>query len=114
MVTKSAVIGIDLGASESYVAYVGKGIVDVVQNEVSKRATPTLASFNDRERMLGDQALAQIRSNAKNTCRNFKHLLGRKLDSPDLEKEHFWSLSKLAETDDGFAGYDVNYKGGSS
>jgi len=111
MVTKSAVIGIDLGASESYVAYVGKGIVDVVQNEVSKRATPTLASFNDRERMLGDQALAQIRSNAKNTCRNFKHLLGRKLDSPDLEKEHFWSLSKLAETDDGFAGYDVNYKG---
>lgn len=111
MVTKSAVIGIDLGASESYVAYVGKGIVDVVQNEVSKRGTPTLAGFSDRERMLGDQALAQIRSNAKNTCRNFKHLLGRKMDSPDLEIEHFWSLSKLVEADDGFAGYDVSYKG---
>jgi len=111
MVSKSAVIGIDLGASESYVAYVGKGIVDVVQNEVSKRATSTLVGFTDRERLLGDAALAQIRSNAKNSCRNFKHLLGRKIDAPDLEKEHFWSTSKLCPTDDGYCGYDVTYKG---
>ena len=47
-------------------------------SQVSKRATPSLTGFNDRERLLGDVALAQIRSNAKNTCRNFKHLLGRK------------------------------------
>ena len=33
MATKPAVCGIDFGASESYVAYVGKGIVDIVQNE---------------------------------------------------------------------------------
>jgi len=32
MVTKSAVIGIDLGVSDSLVAFVGKGIVDMVQN----------------------------------------------------------------------------------
>lgn len=55
--------------------------------QVSKRATPTLTGFNDRERLLGDVALAQIRSNAKNTCRNFKHLLGRKLEAPDLQNE---------------------------
>jgi len=111
MVTKSAVIGIDLGASESYVAYVGKGIVDVVQNEVSKRATSTMVGFTDRERLLGDAALAQIRSNAKNSCRNFKHLLGRKVEAPDLEMEHFWSTSKLCAAEDGLAGYDVTYKG---
>eukprot|EP00435_Cladocopium_sp_Y103_P002718 s110_g1.t1 len=119
MTTKPAVCGIDFGASESYVAYVGKGIVDIVQNEVSKRATPSLTGFNDRERLLGDVALAQIRSNAKNTCRNFKHLLGRKLESPDLQNEplglgairHFWSTSALCECDDGFAGYSVTYKG---
>ena len=110
MLTKPAVCGIDLGASESYVAYVGKGIVDIVQNEVSKRNTATLVGFTDRERLLGDVALAQIRSNAKNTCRNFKHLLGRKLDAPDVEKEHFWSTSPLCECD-GFAGYSVTYKG---
>jgi len=110
-VSKSAVIGIDIGASESLVAYVGKGIVDIVQNEVSKRATPSMVGFTDRERLLGDSALSQIRSNAKNTCRNFKHLLGRQVSAPDVEKEHFWSTSALASADDGMAGYDVTYKG---
>jgi molecular chaperone DnaK (HSP70) len=111
MVSKSSVIGIDLGASDSLVAYVGKGIVDLVQNEVSKRATSSIVGFTDRERLLGDSALAQIRSNAKNSCRNFKHLLGRPVDAPDLDKEHFWSTSKLAAAEDGMAGYDVTYKG---
>jgi len=111
MVTKSAVIGIDLGSSDSLVAYVGKGIVDLVQNEVSKRASSSLVGFTDRERLLGDAALAQIRSNAKNSCRNFKHLLGRPVDAPDVEKEHFWSTCKLAAADDGMAGFDVTYKG---
>lgn len=108
---KPVVVGIDLGSAESYVAYVGKGIVDIVQNEVSKRATSTLVGFTDRERLLGDAALAQIRSNAKNSCRNFKHLLGRKIDAPDVQVEHFWSTSKLVECADGHAGYDVMYKG---
>ena len=64
MVTKSAVIGIDMGVQVSQVAYVGKGIVDMVQNEVSNRSTPTLVGYTDRERMLGDMALSQIKSNA--------------------------------------------------
>merc|ERR1719356_1009157 len=61
--------------------------------------------------MMGDAALATIRSNAKNSCRNFKHLLGRKLESPDLKSEEFWSTSKLVPTEDGLCGYSVNYKG---
>eukprot|EP00929_Paragymnodinium_shiwhaense_P013915 TRINITY_DN121762_c0_g1_i1.p1 TRINITY_DN121762_c0_g1~~TRINITY_DN121762_c0_g1_i1.p1 ORF type:complete len:954 (-),score=355.57 TRINITY_DN121762_c0_g1_i1:294-3155(-) len=108
---KPAVIGIDLGASDSYVAFVGKGIVDIVQNEVSKRATPSLVGFLDKERLLGDSALSMIRSNAKNTCRNFKHLLGRDVDAKDVAIENFWSTCKLAKAEDGLAGYDVTYKG---
>mmetsp|Transcript_104147 Transcript_104147/g.301280 ORF Transcript_104147/g.301280 Transcript_104147/m.301280 type:complete len:841 (-) Transcript_104147:90-2612(-) len=111
MVSKSSVVGIDLGAADSYVAFVGKGIVDIVQNEVSKRATPSIVGFTDRERLLGDTALALIRSNVKNTCRNFKHLLGRKIDAPDVQIENFWSTSELTECEDGHAGYLVKYKG---
>lgn len=111
MVTKSAVIGIDMGASVSQVAYVGKGIVDIVQNEVSNRSTPTLVGYTDRERLLGDMALSQIKSNAKNTCRNFKHLIGRRAEHPDVQVEHFWSTSPLANSESGSCGYDVSYKG---
>eukprot|EP00930_Biecheleria_cincta_P071492 TRINITY_DN589_c0_g2_i1.p1 TRINITY_DN589_c0_g2~~TRINITY_DN589_c0_g2_i1.p1 ORF type:complete len:852 (+),score=222.79 TRINITY_DN589_c0_g2_i1:65-2620(+) len=111
MVTKSAVIGIDLGSDTSFVGYVGKGIVDICQNEVSKRDTPSLVGFTDRERLLGDPALAQIKSNAKNTCRNFKHLLGQSLDTPQVEREQFWSTSPIVQCEDGGLGYQVNYKG---
>jgi len=111
MVTKSAVIGIDLGSADSFVGYVGKGVVDIAQNEVSRRNTPTLCGFTDRERLLGDSALAQIKSNAKNTCRNFKHLLGQNIDSEYVEKERFWSTSPIVAADDGKPGYQVTYKG---
>lgn len=111
MVTKNAVIGIDLGADTSFVGYVGKGIVDICQNEVSRRETPSLVGFTDRERLLGDSALALVKSNAKNTCRNFKHLLGQKLDSPMVKEEEFWSTSEICQCPDGTVGYKVNYKG---
>mmetsp|Transcript_79931 Transcript_79931/g.226103 ORF Transcript_79931/g.226103 Transcript_79931/m.226103 type:complete len:795 (+) Transcript_79931:59-2443(+) len=105
------VIGIDLGTSDSYVAYVGKGTIDIVQNEVSQRRTPTLVGFTDRERLLGDGALSQIKSNTKNTCRNFKHLLAQKPDSAGAEAEAFWATARLEEDRDGGLGFGVNYKG---
>jgi len=111
MESKNLVIGIDLGSSDSYVAYIGKGVVDIVQNEVSQRKTPTLVGFTDRERLLGDTALSQIKSNTKNTCRNFKHLLGHKFQSPSVEDEKFWATCPLAESEDGQAGFSVGYKG---
>jgi len=88
--TKKLAIGIDLGSSDSYVAYINNGTIDLVQNEVSQRRTPSLVGFTERERLLGDSALSQIKSIVKNTCRNFKHYLGQKLDSPSMESEKFW------------------------
>jgi len=112
MVTKSAVVGIDIGNLDSIAAYVGKGIVDIVQNEVSQRRTGTAVAFNDEKRLLGDQAQAQIKSNFKNTCRNFRHLLGRGMDAPDVAREKFWSSSELVETgDNGHVGFKVKYCG---
>jgi heat shock protein 4 len=111
MAAKAAVIGIDIGSDSSLVAYVGKGVVDVVQNEVSKRNTASLVGFTQRERLLGDAALAQIKSNAKNSCRNFKHLLGQQENAAMVEKEKFWSTCPLAPAADGNCGYDISYKG---
>mmetsp|Transcript_72609 Transcript_72609/g.170230 ORF Transcript_72609/g.170230 Transcript_72609/m.170230 type:complete len:757 (+) Transcript_72609:90-2360(+) len=111
MEEQKLVIGIDLGTADSYVAYIRGGAIEVVQNEVSQRKTPSLVGFTDRERLLGDTALSQIKSNAKNTCRNFKHLLGQRFDSPAVDAEKFWSTCPLVQTEDGFTGYSVSYKG---
>mmetsp|Transcript_9216 Transcript_9216/g.22146 ORF Transcript_9216/g.22146 Transcript_9216/m.22146 type:complete len:865 (+) Transcript_9216:68-2662(+) len=103
-------IGIDLGTSDAIVAYVGRGTVDIVQNEVSQRKTPSLVGFTDVQRLLGDQAMAQIKSNFRNTCRNFKHILGRQSDDPGLEDEKFWALAQLDTTPEGDLGFRVTYK----
>lgn len=109
MVSKQAVIGIDIGSLDSVVSYVKRGNVDVVQNEVSERKTPSLVGFNDKERLLGSEAVAVVKSNFKNTCRNFKQIVGRKMTDPEIEREKMFSLCPLAEDDDGYVGYDVSY-----
>jgi heat shock protein 4 len=109
-VAKAAVVGVDIGAADTIVAYVAKGAVDIVQNEVSQRTTPSLVAYKDNTRLLGDPALATIKSNLKNTCRQFQTIIGRKMDDPIVQEEQFWQLAPIVEVD-GRAGYRVNFKG---
>lgn len=111
---KNAVIGIDIGTNDSICAYVGKAMVDIVQNEVSSRKTPTVVGFTDRERLLGDSAQVKMKSNFKNSIRNFRHLMGpATLSAEDQKKEKFWALcpKETTETADNSLGYEVSYKG---
>lgn len=88
--------------------------VEIVQNEVNNRATPTLISFTQRQRLEGDQAQALIKSNLKNTVRYFKHLLAAKFSSARTETEKFWSLAPIVEdteAGDGSCAYEVDYLG---
>lgn len=62
-----------------------KGI-DVITNEVSNRATPSLVSFGERQRFLGEAAKTQEVSNFKNTASSMKRLLGLSFEDPEVEK----------------------------
>mmetsp|Transcript_14695 Transcript_14695/g.32291 ORF Transcript_14695/g.32291 Transcript_14695/m.32291 type:complete len:1016 (-) Transcript_14695:183-3230(-) len=104
-------VGIDLGTIDIIAANVGRKGVEIVQNSVSERRTPALVSFTDRRRLLGDAALAQVRSNFQNSCRGLKHLIGRSLDAPEVEAERFWSLCPLGQADDGTVGFSVSCHG---
>ncbi|EER03277.1 CG4, putative [Perkinsus marinus ATCC 50983] len=90
----SGVIGIDLGTADAIVASVGKGVVDIVRNEVSERKTPCVVGFTDKNRLIGEAAMTSIKSNYKNTCRNPKQLLGRTSIDQDEEliKEKFFQV----------------------
>eukprot|EP00919_Chromeraceae_sp_WS-2016_P069500 GHVR01164815.1.p1 GENE.GHVR01164815.1~~GHVR01164815.1.p1 ORF type:complete len:910 (+),score=295.71 GHVR01164815.1:70-2799(+) len=105
------VLGIDLGSNSSVIATIQRNAVQVVRNDVSERLTPSLVSFTDKERLYGDQSLAQVKSNLKNTCRYMKSLLGRTMPHPNIRREETFSLSQLSEAGDGTIGYKVNYQG---
>ncbi|PHJ24781.1 hypothetical protein CSUI_001370 [Cystoisospora suis] len=109
-----AVLGIDLGSLNSVMATVQRGTVSVVTTELSDRVTPSLVGFTEDQRLMGDHALAQMKSNAKNTCRYFKNILGVVHDPSDssLQKEVGMSLQNMAPlSPNGLMGYQVQYRG---
>ncbi|PFH37541.1 DnaK family protein [Besnoitia besnoiti] len=109
-----AVIGIDLGSLNSVMATIQRGTVSVVTTELSDRVTPSLVGFTDDQRLLGDHALAQMKSNAKNTCRYFRNVLGEIYDpsSSHLKKEFDLSLQNMTPLPpNNIMGYRVHYRG---
>ncbi|CAD7928455.1 unnamed protein product [Amoebophrya sp. A25] len=97
------ILGIDIGSSSCKVAFISeKGTtVEIVQNEVNSRVTPTVVGFTRKQRLEGDGAQSLIKSNMKNSVRNFKHLLGRQRDDAALKDEEFWSLCPFRYTEGG-------------
>ena len=84
---ENTVIGIDLGTTNSCVAVMRDGRVEVIANGQGNRTTPSWVAFADGERLIGDAAKNQVNSNLSNTIFDVKRLIGRKYDDPDIQKE---------------------------
>jgi molecular chaperone DnaK len=81
------VIGIDLGTTNSCVAVMEGGSPTVIANSEGSRTTPSVVGVNDAgERLTGQIAKRQAVTNPKNTIFAVKRLIGRKMDSPEVEK----------------------------
>ncbi len=78
------IIGIDLGTTNSCVAYHdGKNVV-VIPNPEGTRTTPSVVAFKpDGERLIGALAKRQAILNPGNTVFAIKRLIGRKFDSDE-------------------------------
>ena len=81
------VVGIDLGTTFSCVGVFQKGKVDIIANEVGNRITPSLVSFSDGQRYVGDSAFPQLISNPQNTVFAVKRLIGRRFNDPEVQSE---------------------------
>ncbi|EER32602.1 heat shock protein Hsp88 [Candida tropicalis MYA-3404] len=87
----SVPFGVDLGNNSTVIACAKNRGIDIVVNEVSNRATPSLVGFGPKNRYLGEGAKNQQTSNIKNTVDNLKRIVGLPADHPDfeIEKEYF-------------------------
>jgi molecular chaperone DnaK len=84
----SKIIGIDLGTTNSCVAIMEGGEAKVITNPEGGRTTPSIVAISDKgERLVGQIAKRQSITNPENTVFGVKRLIGRKYDSPEVQKD---------------------------
>lgn len=105
-----SVVGVDFGTLNTAIAVARNRGVDVITNEVSNRATPSLVGFGPRSRYLGEPAKTQEISNLKNTVGSLKRLAGRSLSDPDVKIEQEFVSAPLVDIG-GQVGAEVTYMG---
>jgi len=74
---KDVIIGIDLGTTNSCVAVVEGGEPIVITNSEGRRTTPSIVSFTENDRKIGDPAKRQSVTNPKNTVYSIKRFIGK-------------------------------------
>lgn len=105
-----SVVGVDLGNLNTVIAVARNRGIDVICNEVSNRATPSLVGFGDKNRYLGESAKTQEISNFKDTVGSLKRLIGKRLDDPDVQIEKAFLNCELVEHE-GMVAVKVKYLG---
>ncbi|EGC31016.1 hypothetical protein DICPUDRAFT_57975 [Dictyostelium purpureum] len=110
----SFVVGFDFGTKNCTIAVAQKGGVDVIANEVSNRLTPSMVSFGEKERYLGEPALTNQLRNIRNTITNIKRFIGKEYKEPQVQEELKHEMFSSSELENGFIGYDVTYAGEST
>ncbi len=101
------VLGIDLGTTNSCFAIMEGGEAKVLENSEGARTTPSMVAFTDTDRLVGYPAKRQAVTNPENTLFAIKRLIGRRFDSPEVEKDKNLVPFKIVAGDNGDAWVDV-------
>ncbi|MFZ9885889.1 MAG: molecular chaperone DnaK [Myxococcota bacterium] len=81
------IIGIDLGTTNSCVAFMEAGEPVVIPNSEGARTTPSVVAITDSgERLVGQIAKRQAVTNPEHTVQAVKRLIGRKFDSDEVAR----------------------------
>ncbi|MCO5614617.1 hypothetical protein L7F22_068901 [Adiantum nelumboides] len=106
-----SVVGLDVGNDNCIVAVARQRGIDVVLNDESKRETPALVAFNEKQRFIGTAAAASITMNPKNTISQIKRLIGRHFQDPDVQQDLSLLPLHVTESPDGHLLVHVHYLG---
>ncbi len=98
----SKIIGIDLGTTNSCVAVLEDTSVQIIPNSFGGRTTASVVAFTEKdERLLGQIAKRQAVTNAANTIYAMKRLMGRRYDSPEVQKLKSYLSYNLTSSENG-------------
>jgi molecular chaperone DnaK len=107
----SKVIGIDLGTTNSCVAVMEGGDPMVIPNSEGSRTTPSMVAITEsEERLVGQIAKRQSITNPDNTLYVIKRLIGRRFDSPEVQRSAALVPYSIVSSDKGDAWVEVRAK----
>ncbi|KAJ0881312.1 putative Heat shock protein 70 family [Helianthus annuus] len=106
-----SVVGFDLGNESCVVAVARQRGIDVVLNDESKRETPAIVCFGEKQRFLGTAGAASSMMNPKNTISQIKRLIGRPFSDPELQQDLKALPFAVTEGPDGFPLIHAQYLG---
>jgi len=96
------VIGIDLGTTNSAVAYMEGGEPTIIPNAEGGRITPSVVAFTKSgERLVGQVAKRQAITNPDNTIYSIKRFMGRRFSDPEVQRSQTLVPYKIAESSHG-------------
>src|SRR6195256_43651 len=96
------VIGIDLGTTNSAVAYMEGGEPTIIPNAEGGRITPSVVAFTKNgERLVGQVAKRQAITNPENTVYSIKRFMGRRFSDPEVQRSKNLVSYKIAEASHG-------------
>jgi actin-like ATPase involved in cell morphogenesis len=109
-------IGIDLGTTNSCVAYFQpskpKGNVIIIPNDMGNKTTPSVVAFNENnEVIIGESAKDRAYSNPRNTIFSAKRLIGRKLSDEKVQKYSKWWPIRVVDDGNDIAKVQIKTNG---
>jgi molecular chaperone DnaK len=106
-----AIIGIDLGTTNSCVSIMDGDKTKVIENSEGDRTTPSYVAFtDDNETLVGQSAKRQAVTNPSNTLYAIKRLIGRKYDEDAVQKDINLVPYTIAKNTNGDAWVEANGK----
>ncbi len=84
----SKIIGIDLGTTNSAMAYMSGGKPNIIANAQGGRLTPSIVATDEKgETLVGSPAKNQAVTNPEGTIYSVKRLIGRSWDDPEVQRD---------------------------
>ncbi|XP_029130578.1 heat shock 70 kDa protein 15 [Cajanus cajan] len=106
-----SVVGFDFGNESCIVAVARQRGIDVVLNDESKRETPAVVCFGDKQRFLGTAGASSTMMNPKNSISQIKRLIGRQFADPELQRDLKSLPFVVTEGPDGYPLIHARYLG---